>query len=194
MKKQLYIFLFALSSLFCKAQDSVSYFNKTLSKNVVTVTLGGETMYFSVGYDRCLLVKRKLKLNFSSKIGISPHYGVAIPSGVVAEFFENKSKLITGVYLCNNVIPFAINTNWSDVKKIENNSDWLKTPVRFVWAPYGVITLGYKGYFNSKHAISFYLNGAVYPAFEMLPEENYKKCKLVAAHYGWGGVTYHRQF
>lgn len=186
--------LFTLCLQFCKAQDTANYFNKTLPKNAVIVTLGGETMYFSVGYERCLLIKRKLKLNFSSKVGISPHDGGAIPTGFVMECFENKNKLICGVFLCNNLIPNARNTNWSDVKKIENNSDWLKTPVRFVWVPYGVITLGYKRYFNSKHAISFYLNGAVYPTFKMLPEENYKKCKLVAAYYGWGGITYHRQF
>lgn len=194
MKKLLYILLFTLSSQFCVAQDSVSYFNKTLPKNAVTGTLGGETFFFSIGYERFFFTKKKLRLNFSSKIGISPHYGAAIPTGIIMECFENKNKLIAGVFLCNNVIPSAINTNWSDVKKIENNTDWLKSPVRFVWAPYGVITIGYKRYINSKHAISIYLNGAIYPTFEMLPDENYKKCKLVAAYYAWGGITYHRQF
>jgi len=58
LKKLLYILVFTLSSQFCEAQDSASYFNKTLPKNAVTGTIGGETMFFSFGYERILLAKR----------------------------------------------------------------------------------------------------------------------------------------
>ncbi|MBK6832930.1 MAG: hypothetical protein IPG89_01125 [Bacteroidetes bacterium] len=195
MKKLLYILLFTLSSQFCEAQDSVSYFNKTLSKNAVTGTLGGETVFISCGYERCFYSNKTIRFIFSTKIGPSNFGGVAIPTGIIVEGLSGGNKIIGGIYLGNKLDPFAKRYSMNDVREIEKDQDHLKTPVYFFYVPYGALTLGYKRYFNKKNALSVYGNFGVYPTFELYASTPYEyKPRLIVKPLAWGGITYHRQF
>lgn len=196
MKKLFYIFLFLAFAKFCKAQDTSIYFNKTLPKNAVTGTIGGEVGFFGVGYERCFYLNKLMRILFSVKLGPSPKSGiVVIPTGVLMEVFPGKNKLIAGVYLGNNIHPFAGRYSMKDVREIENNPEPLKTAAPFLYMPYMASSLGCKRYFNKKHAFSIYGNFGVYPVFELYNQTPYEiKARLVIRPIIWGGITYHRQF
>lgn len=193
MKKLLCI-LFTLISQFCEAQDSGSYFNGTLPKNAVTASIGGESVIIGAGYERCFYSKKNLRINFSCKIGPNSKAWFVLPTGFLGEIFKRKNKLLFGVFLGNSFSPMARNYTMKDVKAIENDPSPLKTSVRFFYAPYGAVTLGYKRYFNAKHAISIYANGGVFLGFEQYFVGKTLKARLRTYYTPFAGITYHRQF
>lgn len=195
MKKLLYIFLFILSSQFCKAQDSASYFNKTLPKNAVTGSLYGESGYCGIGYERNIYNSKIFRLQFSTKIG--PYFpGVLIPVGVLGELGNKRNKLVGGIHLGNLICPTCKYSGMKDVRRIENNPSPLKVGVMFAYVPYVVATIGYKRYLNTKHALSFNVLGGIYPEFELYfdYDSNMVKAKLKEYYVGWGSVSYYRLF
>lgn len=191
--QKLYNIILIVTFVFnCKAQDTVSYFNKTLPKRAITGTIGGEIVLLGLGYERYFYSSKSIRLAFSVKLGPSPKSGiVVIPTGILTEIFSGKNKLIVGVYLGNNIHPFAGSYSLKDVREIENNPEYLKTGRPFVYVPYGASTLGFKRYFNKKHALSMYANYGVYPEFEQI---GMTQAKLKAFYAFWAGITYHRQF
>lgn len=194
MQKLNYIILIVTFVFNCKGQDTAIYFNKALSKNAITGSLGGESVSIGAGYERCFYSKKNLRINFSCKIGLASRAWFVFPTGFLGEIFKQKNKLLFGVFLGNSFSPTARNYTMKDVKAIENNPSPLKTAVRFFYAPYGAVTLGYKRYFNTKNAISIYANGGAYLGFEQYFVGSTLKARLRTYYTPFAGITYHRQF
>ncbi len=98
MQKLYYIILIVTFVFNCKAQDTVTYFNKTLPKNVITGSLGGESVSIGAGYERCFYSKKNLRINFSCKIGLASGAWFVLPTGFLGEMFKQKNKLLFGVF------------------------------------------------------------------------------------------------
>lgn len=184
------LMLFVLKTIVAQ-NDTAKYYNQTLSRNNLSVELGGKALLYSVGYERTVYTSKKILLTGNLNMSYEPFVGfegIILPLGFNMLMGEKKNKFLLGLFTTNgidfNPYPKTKKERKDYKASPEYQSDRYSPPYRLF---YIVPSIGYRRYLKNGNSISIEYNHIMYNLYG----------KLFVTYNGlgpWGSVKYNFDF